>query len=208
MGAMLYDDGDIQLFQGDFREITKAFPANSIGLVLADPPYPRVYMQLYTDMAIMAGRLLHRGGSLLTIVPHYNMPHIYDQIGKYLKYRWTLCMWQQSGTHARMAMGIEILWKPVGWWVQDVWPSGRGFVTDAWDNPQPKKLSHPWEQSLRWAEFLIEKFCFDDDLILDPMVGTGTSLLAAKKLGRRAIGIELDPDVAQQAATRLKEYQP
>jgi DNA modification methylase len=206
--VLLYDDGNIQLFQGDFRVITSLFPHHSVGLILADPPYPRQYAQLYADTAIMAGRLLERGGSLLAIVPHYNMPNIYAQIGEYLKYRWTLCMWQQSGAHARMAMGIEILWKPVGWWVKDVWPPGRGFVVDAWDNPMPQKLSHPWEQSLRWAEFLIDKFHFDDDLILDPMVGTGTSLLAAKKLGRRAIGIELDMDVAVQAATRLEDYKP
>jgi DNA modification methylase len=200
----LYDDGAVQLYQGDFWEVTKSFPDGTFGLILADPPYQRIYVHLYTDMAVAASRLLCVGGSLLTIIPHYNMPHIYNQISKYLKYRWTLCMWQQSGAHARMAMGIEILWKPVGWWVKGSWPSGRGFVVDAWDNPMPQKLSHPWEQSLRWAEFLISKFHFNDDTILDPMVGTGTTLVAAKKLGRRAIGIELNPEVAAQAATRLR----
>lgn len=43
------------------------------------------------------------------------------------------------------------------------------------------------------AEFLIKEFTEPGDSVLDPMVGSGTVLVAARRLGRRAIGLDLDP---------------
>ena len=43
------------------------------------------------------------------------------------------------------------------------------------------------------------------DLVLDPFAGSGTSLVVAKKLGRRWIGCELSKDYAKRARARLKK---
>lgn len=43
------------------------------------------------------------------------------------------------------------------------------------------------------------------DLVLDPFTGSGTTLVTAKKLGRRYLGFELSPDYAAQAQKRLDE---
>jgi site-specific DNA-methyltransferase (adenine-specific) len=44
----------------------------------------------------------------------------------------------------------------------------------------------------------------EDQLVLDPFAGSGTTLVAAKKLGRRFVGFELSGQYAQQARVRIE----
>jgi hypothetical protein len=53
------------------------------------------------------------------------------------------------------------------------------------------------------AERVIETFSAPGDWILDPFAGLGTTLFAAKRLGRKAIGFEPNPDRARYVAARL-----
>lgn len=46
-----------------------------------------------------------------------------------------------------------------------------------------------------------------DDLVLDPFVGSGTVLEAALALGRRAVGVDIDPKAPQRVAERLRDLQ-
>ena len=50
---------------------------------------------------------------------------------------------------------------------------------------------------------LIRDYSRDGDTVLDPCAGAGTTLVAARDMRRKSIGIEIDPETAQLAATRL-----
>jgi len=64
---------------------------------------------------------------------------------------------------------------------------------------------HPTEKPLALMLQLVSDFTDPDDLILDPFMGSGTTLRAAKDLGRRAIGIELEEKYCEIAALRLAQ---
>lgn len=65
--------------------------------------------------------------------------------------------------------------------------------------------SHPTQKPLRLMTQLIELFTDPGDVILDPFMGSGTTLVAAKMLGRRAIGIEMNADYCETAIQRLQQ---
>ena len=114
-----------------------------------------------------------------------------------------MCMWQKSGPHPRMAMGIEVLWKPLGWWVKGSWPRGRGFVVDGFENDPKFKPKFNWEQSETWAEYCVKKFTKEGDLIIDPMCGSGTIPYICKMNNRNFIGVEIDEKRYLDAKTRV-----
>lgn len=64
---------------------------------------------------------------------------------------------------------------------------------------------HPTEKPLELFTRFVEQFTDPGDLILDPFMGSGTTLEAAKLLGRRAIGIELEKRHCETAANRLAQ---
>lgn len=62
---------------------------------------------------------------------------------------------------------------------------------------------HPTQKPLSVLLPLIETFCPKGGTVLDPFSGSGSSLLAARSLGRSFLGIELDPKYHAIASARL-----
>ena len=64
---------------------------------------------------------------------------------------------------------------------------------------------HPTEKPLPLIDALLRDLSEDGETILDPFMGSGTTLRAAKDLGRRAIGIEIEERYCEIAAKRLQQ---
>ena len=64
---------------------------------------------------------------------------------------------------------------------------------------------HPCPKPEALMLTLVEQFTDQGEVILDPFMGSGTTLVAAKRLGRRAIGIELKEKYCEIAAKRLQQ---
>ena len=67
---------------------------------------------------------------------------------------------------------------------------------------------HPAPFPVEVAERLIRMFSFVGDTVLDPFVGTGTTVIAAARSNRSGIGIEVDPDYHQLAVNRFQREVP
>jgi site-specific DNA-methyltransferase (adenine-specific) len=81
------------------------------------------------------------------------------------------------------------------WAVNSIWEMNPAKATTE-GHPAP----YPEELPFR----LIKLFSFAGDMVLDPFMGSGTTLLAAKKLGRSSIGYEISPEYAAIAEKKIQ----
>lgn len=69
----------------------------------------------------------------------------------------------------------------------------------------PKKNNHPTVKPIKLMEYLIKLVSREGSLIYDPFAGSGSTLIAAKKLGRNFIGSEINPDYVKIAENRISK---
>ena len=78
--------------------------------------------------------------------------------------------------------------------------------SDVWSfAPNAEPTGHPTTKPLPLMEYLVQLSVRPDGVALDPFMGSGTTLVACAKMGRKGIGIELDPDYFDIACRRVKE---
>jgi site-specific DNA-methyltransferase (adenine-specific) len=78
---------------------------------------------------------------------------------------------------------------------------------DVWQLPSEsaRRVGHPAPFPVELPERLIELYTFADDLVLDPFMGSGSTLVAASRLGRRYVGYDLDAGYVELARARVLE---
>ena len=83
--------------------------------------------------------------------------------------------------------------------------NGHGRVGVFTHSKSRGKSGHQTEKPLPLMRELISLFTDPEDVILDPFMGSGTTLRAAKDLGRKAIGVETEERWCEAAAQRLSQ---
>jgi site-specific DNA-methyltransferase (adenine-specific) len=71
--------------------------------------------------------------------------------------------------------------------------------------PKKEYAGHPTQKPLFVCEQLVRMFTAPGELVVDPFCGSGTSLVAAKQLGRKYFGCDIDEHFVQKSITRLKK---
>jgi site-specific DNA-methyltransferase (adenine-specific) len=81
------------------------------------------------------------------------------------------------------------------------------LTLDVWSIPpeSARRVGHPAPFPVELPEQLIRLYTYRDDLVLDPFMGSGSTLVAAARLGRRYVGYDLDPDYVDIARRRVTE---
>ena len=78
---------------------------------------------------------------------------------------------------------------------------------DVWDIPpeSARRVSHPAPFPVELPERLIRLYTYKGDLVLDPFMGSGSTLVAAARLDRRFVGYDLDPTYVDIARLRVRD---
>jgi 16S rRNA G966 N2-methylase RsmD len=202
----LPDNKNVQLLLGDFKEKGKDIPNNSIPLIFTDPPYAEEYLHLYRDLGQLAARVLEPGGSLLTFA-NYDLPgsiRLLQESG--LKYIHIMVVIHTGPCGMDYPNNIRLKKKDLLWFVKGTTPNTSGIVEDVIYSTPPDKSLNEWTQSTVEAEHIIKGLTVGENynqIVLDPLMGAGTFGIAALKLKRRFIGIEVDEDSFKVAEANI-----
>lgn len=196
-----------QILEGDFVEVCKTIKAASVNLIFTDPPYGKKFLHLFGELAKVAEILLVEGGFLVLYSGQEFLPEVFE-IFRNHSLTW---VWQGGVFHDSTQPTYNVVekritvtnrWKPILIFVKgQPKHSDIGFV-DFLTGEKGEKELHPWAQSESEARYYIGKLTKPNDLVLDPMVGSGTTVRAANQLKRRAIGVEVDKDTVKIAMAR------
>lgn len=194
---------NMTLFSGPFSERIVDIQPNSIQLILTDPPYGEEYLPIWGELADFADQVLVPGGFLVAYCPHFHLPSILNSLGKKLEYFWIIALElpQHRLIHSRH---VFCDWKPLIVFNKPPRTLPQ-FFGDVVRGDGMEKNLHEWQQGEHELSQIIETFCPSNGVILDPMAGTGTTLVAAMKLNRKAIGIEKEPETFVKMKRRLAE---
>ena len=200
-----YDHKGITIYHGDCLEIMPHL--EPVDLMLTDPPYNvGVKYGDATDdnrdrdgfIAWMKPRFLEmRKISKTTLICGQGRLPDYALIEPW---KWLLCWWKPAAM-GRSPVGFNN-WEPVAMWGKGI-STGNDFVK-AQIKPSAELSGHPCPKPLAWGIGFIGLFP-KAETILDPFAGIGTTIIAAKELGRKAIGIEIEEKYCEIAARRLAQ---
>ena len=204
--APYYDHDGITIYHGDCREILPLLP--KVDLVLTDPPYGINHPTDYKSRG--------RGG----IAACRDYPRVFEDDRPFDPSPWLdwPCLLFGANYFADMLPCSS------GW---VVWDKMRPDDLDqstaelAWSNfikgvrvfrhlwngcmrASREDLQHPTQKPVALMSWVLGLRWTPDGTILDPYMGSGSTLVAAKRLGRKAIGIEIEERYCEIAARRVE----
>ena len=215
-----YEQDGICIYHGDCREV---LPALEAALVVTDPPYGTggwrrtetgagrnpsgtLVMESWDDGAVdWIGSA--NAEAILSFWPAAHTSHLLKAAidAGMTKHR---CLYMRKLDPKPQVAGRT------RWSIEPIWVLSRdGFTLTGGDDlcecSTPRlgrdadATGHPYQKPLNVMKWLLRKT--DAPLIVDPFMGSGTTLVAAKAAGRRAIGIDTSERYCEIAANRLRQ---
>jgi len=146
---------------------------------------------------------------VIIVIGIFNDFSLTDNNSTKLKYWWTLAV-KHSGHHTKIhPRYIFAEWKPLLWYVKGERVNDlviSNTIGDYIESVAPLKIEHEWQQSTVEAEYIIRNLTLENQTVLDPMMGTGTTGLATLNLGRKFIGIEKNENTYNIAKERISHF--
>lgn len=125
------------------------------------------------------------------------------QMWDYPKPDWVLC-WRKTFSVSRSLFGSNN-WEPVLYYGKGGKNGRQSDYFEATFMNDKQAAQHPCPKPIKWAKWLMITIAKESELIVDPFMGSGTVILAAKQLGRKAVGIEISKKYCDVAIERLAQ---
>jgi hypothetical protein len=196
-----YEEPGITIYCGDCREILPQL--GPVDLVLTDPPYG-VLAESGSAATRRSGGNRDNGVCAWDIAPTSELLQELAVISKAQMF-WGGCHLALPPTYGYLVWDKQIDGLNFGE-VEYCWTSKR-FAPRIFRHRAvgvDGGKVHPTQKPAALMKWCIG-FCPEAQTILDPFMGSGTTLVAAKQLGRRAIGIEIEPRYCDIAIQRLRQ---
>jgi site-specific DNA-methyltransferase (adenine-specific) len=200
---------------GDCVEVMREMPAASVDFILTDPPYLVRYCS-------RDGRVIQNDADDRWLKPAFAEAYRVLRPHRFCVcfYGWSkadkfIAAWRDAGFrlvgHLVFCKGYASTTRFLRYQHEQAYLLAKGDPRRP-ERPIPDVLElrytgnriHPTQKAVSALLPLIESFSAAGDLVLDPFCGSGSTLIAARRLSRRFIGIELDPTYHDLAARRIQ----
>lgn len=214
-----YARSGIAIYFGDCLEILPTFAAESIDFVLTDPPYLVGYTGRWDS-----GQKQIVGDE----DPSWLRP-AFEEVWRLMKPD-TFCVSFYGWPHVDTFLGV---WKAIGLrpvshlaFVKRQWGLGRftrgthetafllakgrppkpdSAISDVFDWQRDEVTFHPNQKPVAALASILDTYCPEGGTVLDPFMGSGSTLRAAKNLSLAAVGIEIEERYCKKAVARLAQ---
>ena len=206
-----YQEPNITIYNGDCLEVMKEFKDNQFDLCLTDPPY-NVGIK-YTDLTEdnkTSQEYIDWSKQWLSMLPYPKI--IFVGIKNLLLWneilphpQWIIAWIKRNGQGNTGLCGVN-KWDAILCYnvLKDKMPDIIEINNDYSDKIKSLGI-HPTAKPVKLFRILLQRFTKEDDVVLDPFIGIGTTARACKDLGRKCIGIEISKEYCDIAVQRLAQ---
>ena len=201
------------IYNEDCLEGMKSLPENSVDIIITDPPYNANYgfendnlsdddFYNFTKDWVRESERISKKGIIFVVdtkyvLPFYRIPNI--------KYHHTYTHFKNNamrGMQGGFANKTEIIC-----FTNNKPNKVDEFPNDVWIIPiKSQDIDHPTPKPVKLMNIIIKKMTKENDIILDPFIGSGTTAVSALSLNRRFIGYELKEKYYNVAIKRIGKF--
>jgi len=220
------------IYHGDTLEILKTFPDESVNMILTDRRSGKKSKELNYDFGLWdqfktrkeflvwtekwikeCFRILKPTGNFVSFFSKNEISHFEDILNKYGYVRQTLVWHKTNPVPLIFKFGfmssVEFMsWATKQKGAKHTFNYKLGQHHNFIETPicmGSERTKHPAQKPMKVISWLINYLSNEKDIVLDPFLGSGTTAVVAKKLGRKYIGIELSEKYTKIAKKRLAQ---
>lgn len=225
-----------KIIQGDCLEVMKTFPDKSFDLVFSDPPYNLIGLDSFVDLSVYRKwskqwihecfRVLKPNGTFIISGMQPVLSYLLVDIAEEGRVFREFITWHKVDSitstkeyHSRNYEQFVVFskWMDTRFNYISTESTSKNYGKERnagsiWEHCKissnhKEGTKHPTQKPIKFLQRFLETYTDEGDFVLDPFMGSGTTLKAAQLTNRNATGIEISPEYCKIAQERL-EAQP